>query len=74
MNFDDLSPEVKEKALACTSTDQLVELAKAEGIELTDEALDSISGGSSWRCASVCPQNADCVMVKCKNQQPGGTM
>ena len=71
MNFDDLSPEVKEKALACTSTDELVALAKAESIELSEEALEKISGGSSWRCASVCPQNAECFMVECKTRQPG---
>ena len=67
MNFEDLSPELQEKARECTSTDELVELAKAEGVELTDDALDSIAGGSNWNCASVCPSNEDCVMVKCKH-------
>ena len=46
-----------EKARACKSTDELVELAKSEGIELSDEQLDSIAGGGSWAdyvCDSYC--------------------
>ena len=67
MKFEDLAPELQEKVRACTSTDELVELAKTEGVELTDEALDSVAGGSDWNCASVCPNNDSCVMVKCKH-------
>lgn len=67
MKFEDLSPELREKAKTCTSTDELVELAKTEGVELSDEALDIVAGGSDWYCASVCPENGGCVMVKCKN-------
>ena len=52
MNIEDLSPEIKEKALACTTTDELVELAKSVGIQLSDEEIDSISGGGVW--ASRC--------------------
>ena len=46
-----------EKARACKSTDELVELAKSEGIELSDEQLNSIAGGDSWAdyfCDSYC--------------------
>jgi hypothetical protein len=68
MKFEDFAPELQEKAFACTSTDELLELAKAEGVELTDEALDMVSGGSDWYCASVCPQNNKCVMVECKTK------
>ena len=28
--------------------DELVEFAKSEGIELTDDQLDAISGGADW--------------------------
>ena len=31
MKFEDLSPEQREKALACKSLDELIELAKQEG-------------------------------------------
>ena len=48
MNFEDLkNPELQEKLKACKSPDELVELAKAEGMELTDEQLESIAGGDS---------------------------
>ena len=52
MNFDDLSPELKEKALACKTPEELLALAKEEGYELTDEEIESISGGIlfAWEC------------------------
>lgn len=46
MNLDDLTPELKEKALACKNTDELLDLAKSEGMELSDEQLEGIAGGS----------------------------
>ena len=48
--FDGLSEDLKEKATACKSAEELMELAKSEGIELTDDQLDAISGGDSWFC------------------------
>ena len=48
MDIKDLTPEQKERALACTSSEELIDLAKEYGIELTDERLGAISGGSDW--------------------------
>ena len=45
MTFDDLSPELREKALACKTPEDLIELAKEEGIDLSDDQLQAISGG-----------------------------
>ena len=45
MNLEDLSPELREKMLACETKEQLIELAKNEGVELTDEQIAEISGG-----------------------------
>lgn len=51
-----LSKEQINKAKACKNAEELSKLAKQEGIELTDEQLEAISGGfcdSSdfrWRC------------------------
>ena len=55
MNFEDLTPELKEKALACKTPEELLALAKEEGYELTDEELESIAGGMecSWYCLKV---------------------
>ena len=55
MNFEDLTPEQKEKARACKSVEELIELAKSEGGTLSDEELDAISGGAeSWFCKTEC--------------------
>ncbi len=35
MNAKDLSPELKEKARACQTSNEMIELAHEEGIELT---------------------------------------
>ena len=48
MNFEDLAPELLEKAKACTSADELLELAKSEGVELTEEQLEAVNGGGIW--------------------------
>ena len=48
MNFNGLSPELREKALACKTRDEIIELAKSEGIELTEEQLDAVAGGIRW--------------------------
>ena len=49
-SFDELTPEQMEKARACKSADDLIELAKTEGIELNDDQLDAIAGGSWYDC------------------------
>lgn len=48
MKFEDLTNEQQERAKACTTPEELVELAKSEGMELTDEEIEGISGG--WGC------------------------
>ena len=45
MKFDEMSPELQEKAEACETVEELAALAEAEGIELSDEDLDGIAGG-----------------------------
>ena len=49
-SFSDLTPEQMEKARACKDASELVALAQTEGIELTDEQLDAVSGGSWYDC------------------------
>ena len=48
MKLEDFTEEQKEKALKCETADELLALAKEEGIELTDEDLEMISGGFKW--------------------------
>ena len=47
MNFEDLKdPGFQEKLKAAKTPAELVALAKEEGIELSDDQLDQIAGGS----------------------------
>ena len=48
--YDSLSDDLKAKVTSCKTADELMELAKNEGIELTDDQLDAISGGINWFC------------------------
>lgn len=45
MNFDDISPELREKVLACKSEEELIQIAEEHGMQLTDEQVTAISGG-----------------------------
>ena len=55
MDLNNLTPEQMEKAKACKSTDELIALAQSEGIELTDEQLEAVSGSEEWY--SLCDDN-----------------
>ena len=41
----DLSPEMQEKARACKTKDELLELAADEDMEIPMDALESVAGG-----------------------------
>ena len=56
MNFDDLTPEQKEKVRACKTSEDILALAKEEGYELSEKELEALSGGSAWTDA-VDPAN-----------------
>ena len=61
MEFNDLTKEQKEEARMCASAEELVELAKREGIDLSNEQMQAISGGNiveDWICVShTCSTN-----------------
>ena len=54
MSFENLSPELQERAKACTSTEEILALAKEEGYVLTDEELESVAGGDFWEGLEDC--------------------
>lgn len=69
MNYDDLTPEQIEKAKACKTTEELIALAKSEGVELSDKQLEAVSGGS-WsgvhkECRSYGCMGEDCAVFTC---------
>ena len=57
MTFDDLTDEQKAQIKACETADELIALDEAEGMELSDEQLESIAGGDNFWCptATSCP-------------------
>ena len=56
MDLKDISPELREKALACKTPEEVIALAKENGAELSDEQLEAISGGSWSSCSDdSCP-------------------
>lgn len=53
INLTGLTEEQIEKAKACTNQEELLRLAKEEGVELNEEQLEAVSGGactSSTKC------------------------
>ena len=60
MDFNDLSPELREKAQACTSPEELLALAKQEGYKLSEDELSAVSGGKAWSGAQCDNERAKC--------------
>ena len=49
MNFEDLkSPELQEELKAASSPEEIFEIVKTKGIDLTEDDLKAISGGSEF--------------------------
>ena len=46
--LDGLSEEMQARVSACETPKDLIALADEQGIELTDEQLQAISGGINW--------------------------
>jgi len=59
MRLADLTPEQMERAKACKTPEEILELAKEEGYELSDEELEAVSGGD-WDCWTVCTERSGC--------------
>ena len=53
MNFEELkNPELQERLQSVKTPDELVALAKEEGVALTDDQLEAIAGGWGGHCDS----------------------
>lgn len=46
--FDNLSEETRAKLVAAKTPEEILEIAKSEGIKLSEEELEMISGGDAW--------------------------
>ena len=64
MNFDELSPEIKERLKAAGSEEELLKIVAEAGIDLSGEELKAISGGvfcySLWIPCSPDYQPCEC--------------
>ena len=78
-----LTEEQIAKVKACKNQEELLKIAKEEGVELNDEQLEVVSGGSVCSSARKCPkcgeqsittstinygQNTSCICRKCGYQ------
>ena len=59
MDFENLTEEQRQKARACRTTEEILALAKEEGMELTDEQLEGVAGGWGGGGEDNCPD--DCT-------------
>ncbi|MBO7573313.1 MAG: Lar family restriction alleviation protein [Bacilli bacterium] len=59
-----LSKEQIAKAKACKNQEELLVLAKAEGIELTDEQLELVNGGFCSETTEPCPKCGSKSIIK----------
>lgn len=50
--FEDLSEETRAKLVAAKTPEEILAIAKSEGIKLTEEDLEAVSGGSAWSDSS----------------------
>ena len=46
--FDNLSEETRAKLVAAKTPEEILEIAKSEGIKLSEEELAMVSGGNAW--------------------------
>ena len=67
-----LTPEQIEKVKACKNQEELLKIAKEEGIELTDEQLDAVSGGACTPSNPKCKQCNSNANVIYDGQWAGG--
>lgn len=54
MEFKDLTPEQQERAKACKTQEEFMELADELDLDISPEQLQSISGGWKYECPRHC--------------------
>ena len=70
-----LSEEQIKKVEACKSSEEILNLAKAEGMELTDEQLEAVSGGNcGGQKKKVCPKCNSTNITKYNEDLEDGRM
>lgn len=62
MDFNDLTEEQKAKARGCETPEDILELVSREGMDLSDEQLEQVSGGA-WTPEP--DDDDDCPLKNC---------
>ena len=74
INDLDISPELRAKVAACKTPEEILAIAKKEGVKLSEEQLESISGGAKWNWSggyyTECPRCGKTVDVDDKDNPP----
>ena len=54
MGYKDLTPEQREMAKNCNTPEELLDLSRKIGYDLSDEELDALNGGArtAWSCST----------------------
>ena len=52
LNDIEISPELREKAKACKTPEDILALAKKEGYKLSEEELEAVAGGGWSGCST----------------------
>ena len=57
--YESLTDEQRQQARECKTPEEMLALSKKWGVQLSDEELDSISGGSMWsNDCNLCPKDS----------------
>jgi len=71
-----LTEEQIKKVEACKSSEEILNLAKAEGVELSDEQLEAVSGGGclsrTLKCGKCGSKDINKSTKNFYNPYPGG--
>lgn len=62
--FEGLTKEQIAKVKACKNQDEILALAKEEGVELTNEQLAAVSGGGCMTYTVKCPKCGSSYIVE----------
>jgi hypothetical protein len=54
MDFDELSPDVRERARSCKTSAEVKAFAREVGQELADEQIQDIAAGAHWKDKKSC--------------------
>ena len=70
MNFEELAPELQERLKAVKTIEELAELAKAEGVDLSVDQLKAVSGGMEPNPGGMGPDSGNKCLPYCFADAP----